>query len=134
MSFGKGRIRPIAALKLPPDIADGNRRWSMRRAMTSPGLIWPGGSAPTIACTITDMSGTGARLLMQRGWVNPFRGVSSIALQFTLLMRFDRMQVQCEIVRADETEIGVRFISPPTAMEVKAPIGRGPQPTKFRKN
>ncbi|NJM55614.1 MAG: PilZ domain-containing protein [Verrucomicrobiae bacterium] len=102
--------------------------------MTSPGLVWPGGAAPTIPCTIADMSGTGARLLMQRGWVNPFRGTSSVAQQFALLMRFDRMQVQCEIVRVDDTEIGVRFISPPTAMETKAPVGRSAQPVKPRRN
>ncbi|MBX9927170.1 MAG: PilZ domain-containing protein [Hyphomicrobiaceae bacterium] len=135
MSFGKGRVRPISAPKMPPiGGSEGNRRWSMRRTMSAPGLVWPGGSAPTIPCTIADMSGTGARLLMQRGWVNPFRGVSSVAQQFTLLMRFDRMQVQCEIMRIDDQEIGVRFISPPSPMDGRAPVGRALSHVKVRKN
>ncbi len=135
MSFGKGRSRPITAAKIPPpDVADGNRRWSMRRTMSAPGLVWPGGSAPTIPCTIIDMSGTGARLLMQRGWVNPFRGASSVAQQFTLLMRFDRMQVECEIIRIEEQEIGVRFVSPPTAMDERVPIGKVQSNLKMRRN
>lgn len=119
MSFGKGRVRPISSSKPvmpPPEAEPGNRRWSLRRNVRVPGLVWLEGSSRTINCTITDMSATGARIVLQPGFVSPFRGDSSIGGQLTLYMRLDRMQVGCEIVRLDDLEIGVRFVSPPQPM------------------
>jgi hypothetical protein len=78
-----------------------------------PGVILPGGMSPPIGCTIADMSGTGARLLMAKGWLNPFRRNVTPREQFTLFMRMDRMEVECEIMRLEDNEIGVRFVSPP---------------------
>ncbi|MEQ1698059.1 MAG: PilZ domain-containing protein [Hyphomicrobiaceae bacterium] len=111
MSFGKGRVRPLVAKVPPADGRAGDQRWSMRRATSSPGLVYPGGISATIPCMIVDQSVTGARLQMQPGWVNPFNGVSSIGQAFKLVMRVDRVEVDCEIVRIEENEIGVRFLS-----------------------
>lgn len=135
MSFGKGRVRPISTPKPPPpDATEGNRRWSMRRSMSSPGLVWPGGSSPTIPCLIADMSATGARLQMQSGWVNPFRGSMSVSQQLVLIMRFDRMQVPCEIVRIEDNEIGVRFIGPKSPMETKTALSRTAPRAKLQRH
>jgi hypothetical protein len=96
------------------------QRWATRRSSKTPGLIFPGGIAASIPCTIVDQSVTGARLSMQEGWVNPFLGASSIGQTFTLVMRMDRMEVGCEIVRLEENEIGVRFISTPRPVPQKS--------------
>lgn len=111
MSFGKGRVRPLVAKAPPVDGGAGEKRWSSRRESASPGLVFPGGIAASIPCLIADQSVTGARLVMQPGWVNPFNGRSSIGQAFKLVMRVDRVEVDCEIVRIEENEIGVRFLS-----------------------
>lgn len=126
MSFGK-RSTPVAPRAFPLKAAvasssagAGEKRWSTRRAAKTPGLIFPGGIAASIPCLIADQSVSGARLIMQTGWVNPFLGASSIGQTFTLVMRMDKMEVGCEIVRLDETEIGVRFISTPRPVAQKS--------------
>jgi PilZ domain len=122
MSVNRGRLARFVGAKSSPGPAltavpsASEKRRSSRKRGQLPGLVFPGGMAASIPCTIADLSGTGARLLMKDGWVNPFRGVSSIRETFTLVMRMDRMQVECEIVRIDDTTIGVRFISAPKPM------------------
>jgi hypothetical protein len=109
-----GRVRVIqsgARTRIETAIVAEEKRVSRRKPGKTPGLIYPGGVAASIPCMITDQSVTGARLAMQPGWVNPFRGESSLHERFTLVMRLDRMQVDCEIVRLDENAMGVRFIS-----------------------
>lgn len=99
---------PVETAQPPPAA---NKRRSNRKSGKTPGLIYPGGVAASIPCTIADQSGLGARLLMQPGWVNPFRGLSSLGEKFTLVMRLDRMEVDCEIVRIAENEMGVKYTS-----------------------
>ena len=111
MSFGKGRVRPLQVKATAAMAADGEARRSNRRQSMTPGLIYPGGTAASIPCVVVDQSATGARLKMQAGWVNPFRGMSSLGQSFKLVMRLDRMEVTCEIVRIEENEVGVRFTS-----------------------
>ena len=111
MSFGKGRTLPLQPKAPPPGVASGEKRSSSRRAAKTPGLIYPGGIAASSPCMIVDQSFTGACLKMQEGWVNPFLGSSSLGQTFTLVMRLDRMEVDCEIMRLEELEIGIRFTS-----------------------
>lgn len=134
MSFGKrsSPIAPRAASGPRPKVepvkpavaatggAATEQRWATRRSSKTPGLIFPGGIAASIPCMILDQSVTGARLAMQEGWVNPFLGASSIGQTFTLVMRMDRMEVGCEIIRLEENEIGVRFISTPRPVAQKS--------------
>jgi len=101
--------QPASAGSLAPQ-ADNNRS-TARKSTRSPGLIYPGGMAASIPCTIADQSIGGARLLMQAGWVNPFHGDTCVGQRFTLVMRMDRVEVDCVIVRIEENEIGVRFLS-----------------------
>ena len=111
MSFGKGRVKPLVPRAAPVSGDASEHRASTRRAMSSPGLIFPGGIAASIPCMIADQSVTGACLKMQSGWVNPFNGVSSLGQTFKLVMRVDRVEVDCEIMRIEENELGVRFLS-----------------------
>jgi len=93
--------------------ADGEeRRGSPRRTTRTVGQIFPGSSQPSILCMITDISGTGARIELLPGWVNPYRGASSIGAQFRLFMRIDKMEVRCQIVHVDDNTMGVQFVSP----------------------
>ena len=111
MSFGKGRVTPLA-VKTQPPIGDGSEQWrATRKSVTAPGLVFPGGMAASIPCSVVDQSMTGACLKMQSGWVNPFRGQSSLGQTFRLVMRLDRLEADCEIVRIAQNEIGVRFLS-----------------------
>ena len=103
------RTRVALPVEATPPAA--NKRRSHRKSGRMPGLIYPGGMAASIPCVIVDQSGLGARLLMQQGWVNPFRGMSSLGEKFTLVMRLDRMEVDCEIVRLAENEMGVKYTS-----------------------
>ncbi len=96
---------------LDPERVSQNQRKSVRKPSRTPGLIFPGGAMASIPCTISDQSVNGARLTMQPGWVNPFRGESSLKERFTLVMRLDRVEVECEIVRIEENEMGVKFLS-----------------------
>lgn len=116
MSFGKGRVRPLSPKSAPAHGDSSNRRWSERRSIRVPAVIMPGGSSTSIACTIADMSTTGAKLVMSPGWINPFGRHSGAGQQFTLFMRMDRMQVSCEIIRLEGDEMGVRFVGPPQPM------------------
>jgi hypothetical protein len=111
MSFGKGRIKPLVLKAVDSLQANGENRRSTRRQSMTPGLIYPGGTAASIPCVVIDQSATGARLKLQSGWVNPFRGMSSLGQTFNLVMRLDRMEVICEIIRIEENELGVRFTS-----------------------
>jgi len=119
MSIDRIRARLGAAAgtpsKLPPTLAvptpGPDTRRSIRKKTRTPGLIFPGGHLASIPCTIADQSGTGACLLMQPGWVNPFRGESSLRERFTLVMRLDRVEIDCEIVRIEDNEMGVKFLS-----------------------
>ena len=111
MSFGKGRLKPLVTRSSDPLNASGENRRSTRRQSMTPGLIYPGGTAASIPCVVIDQSATGARLKMQTGWVNPFRGMSSLGQTFNLVMRLDRCEVNCEIIRIEENELGVRYTS-----------------------
>ena len=112
MSIGRVRVIQTGARtlqKVEPTGAE--KRLSRRKAYRTPGLVYPGGVAASIPCMIIDQSVTGAQLQMQPGWVNPFRGESSLSQRFTLVMRMDRMQIECEIVRIENNVMGVRFVS-----------------------
>jgi hypothetical protein len=114
MSFGKrSQLKPVLRPITSIDADGAEKRRSTRRATVLPGLIYPGGAAPTIPCTISNQSITGVQLTMQPGWLNPFQASSCVGQTFTLLMRADRMAVDCEIMRLENNVMGVRFISVP---------------------
>lgn len=111
MSFGKGRAKPLTPRVVPAVVDGGEKRTSNRRVTQSPGLVFPGGMAASVPCTIVDQSMSGAKLVMQEGWGNPFFGTSGTGQQFRLVMRQDRLEADCEIMWIEGHEIGVRFVS-----------------------
>ena len=112
MSIGRVRVIQTGARPQRQAAAVANeKRRSNRKPYRTPGLVFPGGMAASIPCMIVDQSVTGACLEMQPGWVNPFRGTSSLNERFTLVFRVDKMQVDCEIMRLEDNIIGVRFVS-----------------------
>lgn len=106
-----GTTASLPPTDIDPDHVPTNQRNAVRKPSRMPGLIFPGGTMASIPCTIADQSIGGARLIMQPGWVNPFRGESSLKERLTLVMRLDRVEVECEIVRIEDNEMGVKFLS-----------------------
>jgi hypothetical protein len=97
--------------RLPPLPEGADRRTSLRRTVKIPGLIATAGTASHVACTVVDQSFGGARILIQAKSGNPFTSSSSIGKRFTLAMRLDRVELDCEIVWVDIDQLGVKFIS-----------------------
>jgi PilZ domain len=88
-----------------------NRRFAPRRKSQTPGFIFAEGSTSSIPCQIADMSTTGARLLLQEGWSNPF--LANEADTLTLVVRLDKVMYDCKIARREERELGIAFLTAP---------------------
>ena len=88
-----------------------NRRFAPRRKSRTPGLIFPDRATSSIPCQIADISTTGARLLLQDGWSNPF--LASEAGELTLVVRLDKVMYECKVIRREERELGVTFLTAP---------------------
>jgi PilZ domain len=107
----KGRIVGVIQTQSPVERPASNRRMAPRRRSTVPGLIYPDGGRTPVPCTIADMSVTGARILFKAGWGDTF-GLSSESLDTCLLViRHDRVMYQCQVIRRELNEIGLRFLS-----------------------
>jgi PilZ domain len=107
----KGRIVGVIQSQSPLERPAPNRRMAPRRRSTVPGLIYPDGKRTPVPCTIADMSVTGARLTFKKGWGDPF-GLTAKALEDCLLViRHDRVMYQCKVIRREDNEVGVRFLS-----------------------
>ena len=101
-------IRPLSEALPPVE----ERRGSPRTSTKTAGLVYPGSHIPSLPCTITDISGTGARIELLPGWLNPYCAPAGIGQKFRLVMRIDRLEALCQIVRIEENVMGVRFVSP----------------------
>ena len=99
--------------------ADCKRR-SRRKAMTLPGLITFRTMRLQVPCTITDMSGSGARLVLPAGTARTYGDLEHLPDQLILVIRTDRMQVGCEIKWRRPGSLGVRFLGPPTPSPIPA--------------
>jgi PilZ domain len=107
----KGRIVGVIQPQSPTERPAPNRRLAPRRRSTVPGMIYPeaDGKRTPIACTIADMSVTGARLLFKKN--DPFSASSSSMDMCLLVIRHDRVMYQCEVIRREPNELGVKFMS-----------------------
>lgn len=116
------RLRDIARAKAEQrsqsDVTDCKRR-SRRKTMTLAGLITFKTMRQQITCTIVDMSGTGAKLNVPAAVARAYGDMEHLPTQLSLVMRADRMKVDCEIAWRRPTSIGVRFLGPPK------PIAKG---------
>lgn len=110
------RLRKVAAArteqKAAAETADCKRK--ARRKQTSlPGLITFKTMRMQIPCTIADMSGTGAQLRVTHATATAYNNLEDIPDRLILILRADRMQVDCEVKWRRKTSLGVRFLGPP---------------------
>ena len=85
-------------------------RWARRRSICSAGLILFPNAHGSIPCLVKDASSTGARLEVCKTRSNSLGASNDVPSQFTLIMRFDHVEVDCKIVWRRDAEIGVRFL------------------------
>lgn len=95
------------------------RRAAPRFHTRTAGIIYPANGFASLPCVITDISAGGARIEILNGWFNPYKDPQGIGQEFRLVMRIDRMEVPCAIVRIDNNVMGVRFVK--AAQRIAAP-------------
>jgi len=96
------------------------KRRSRRKATTLPGLMTFKTMRLQVQCTIADMSGSGARLVLPAGTARTYGDLEHLPTNLTLVMRVDRMQVDCEIAWRRPGSLGVRFLGPPKPLDTAA--------------
>ncbi len=97
--------------------ADDCKRRARRKATALPGLITFKTMRLQVPCTIADMSGTGARLVLPVSTAATFGDLEHLPQHLVLVMRSDRMQVDCEIKWRRVGSLGVRFLGAPVPLE-----------------
>ena len=86
-------------------------RNSVRKALRHPAWMDIGDGSPLRSCTLSDVSQTGAKLVIE----NP----NDIPAEFTLLLTGDgAVRRRCRVMRRGNGEIGVQFLnaSPPQSV------------------
>ena len=81
------------------------KRTAPRRRVLKGGFVSFNGRHSDFPCTVRDISAPGARLKVKDGVNIPSR--------FELLIELDGLEAQCEVVRREINEVGVRFLSAP---------------------
>ncbi|MGE0701777.1 MAG: PilZ domain-containing protein [Hyphomicrobiaceae bacterium] len=89
------------------------KRRARRKTTTLPGLLTFKTMRTQIVCTVVDMSGTGAQVRLPHATAAAYGDLDSIPDKLTLVLRADRMQVECEIKWRRGNCLGVRFLGPP---------------------
>lgn len=102
------------------DQPDAGNRKSRRRQTALAATMGFHDMRVTLPCTVTDMSGTGARLELSPAIVKQVGDGDHLSSQMLLILKADRMQVDCEIKWRRSGRIGVRFLSPPRPIVARA--------------
>ena len=100
----RARSKETVAEKKPDE-----RRWAQRKSGVAAGLIAHHSVKTPVACVIRDMSATGAKLEVQNGWGEAFNSAEDVPDTFTLLVRLDKIEVDCQVVWRRTRSFGVRF-------------------------
>lgn len=118
-TFGK-RSEGAAARAAPKAVAASasEKRWANRRKSETPGLVYLEGSSAVISCLVRDVSTTGAKIQMQENWMTLLGAVRHLPEHLTLVIRHDRVAYDCKIMRRNERELGVKFLSAPRTISV----------------
>ena len=101
---------PIAREETPPC-----KRRSRRKPLAIPGLLTFPNMRLAVPCTVTDMSGDGARVSLTPS-PDSQRDVNDLPKRLTLVMRLDHLFVDCDVVWRREGKIGLRFLGSPQPM------------------
>jgi hypothetical protein len=89
------------------------RRWAARKQVATGGTIFSPELSLPVTCMIRDISTTGARLVLHVTQDNLLGPRLKLPAYFTLVMRVDRLEVDCAIVWRKSGEVGVRFVATP---------------------
>jgi hypothetical protein len=91
--------------------AQNEARGAPRRRVLKAGVIASNDRHLTVACTVRDMSATGARLRIESSLGAPDT--------FELMIEVDGLEADCKVVWRKANEIGVRFLSAPRMVAAK---------------
>jgi hypothetical protein len=97
------------------DPAD-DRRFACRRATATPGYLTSSELSQTYAVTLLDTSSTGALARVQFNKDHRFKATDDLPDRLMLVIQFERVAIECQIVWRRDTEIGLRFLSPARPM------------------
>lgn len=100
--------RPSTELPLP---AASDGRHTTRRRILMAGVIAYNDRRSTLACTVRDLSRTGAHLRVTAS--------ASVPYTFDLIIELDGFEVSCCVVWRTTTDVGVRFVSKPRTFAPK---------------
>jgi hypothetical protein len=105
-------------------------RFALRRRMLKAGKIAYNDRHVTIACTVRDISATGARLRVD--------GSVGAPDTFELLIELDGLEANCQVVWRAGANLGVRFLGAPRTVATKRaqvinPLAPAQAPTLRRK-
>ncbi len=92
------------------------RRWAVRKPMAAPATIISRELPVPILCIMRDVSTTGAKLEIKESQDNFLGPRIRLPAYFTLVIRSDRMEVDCAAVWRKQAEIGVRFLAAPRSL------------------
>jgi PilZ domain len=106
--FSGEYMRPVAA---GPHAIE--RRWATRKPVATAGTILSHELSVPVPCVLRDISTTGARLELHVNEDNLLGPRIKLPSYFTLVMRVDRVEVDCAIVWRRSGELGVRFVATP---------------------
>jgi hypothetical protein len=111
-------------------VVEGDNRRAPRRRTLKSAIIAYNGRFATLACTVRDISTTGARLRVE--------GTMSAPDTFDLIIQIDGLEASCEVVWRKDQDVGVRFLSAPRVVAAKraqiiTPVLPAEKPTLRRK-
>lgn len=110
------RLKRLAAARSAQGTVVGDaecKRRARRKVTALPGLITFRTMRLQIPCTIADMSATGAKLQLPRSAERAYGSLEHLPERITLVMRADRLQVDCAIAWRRTNCLGVRYLGPP---------------------
>jgi len=86
-------------------------RTAPRRRVLKAGIAASNDRRLTVACTVRDLSATGARLRVESSL--------SVPDTFELIIEVDGLEASCEVAWRRANEVGVRFLSAPRIVAAK---------------
>ena len=114
------RIKSITAArataaKPAADTTGSCNRRSRRKSTALPAILTFPNMRLAVPCTVTDMSGSGAKVAIGDSSESTVGDVDDLPNRLTLILRADHMQVDCDVVWRRAGRLGLRFLGPPRA-------------------
>jgi hypothetical protein len=89
--------------------ATDERRWARRKPGVVGGMIAYHPVKAPVSCIVRDMSATGAKLEIESGWNEGINSAEDVPDEITLLVRIDKIEVDCVVIWRKAKSLGVRF-------------------------